>query len=295
MFEVNESPLDRGLVTANTNPYRGDNQAYINKAENNMSAFTADIVKTRNRLQEKNPDLVREIQEVYNLYYGLFLLPPNMELDHLPDAEKTMAARVGHNITHHVMYSSQPEAEEGFIVGVYRATAMMQEVASQFLNNQQDCAFAKFWSGIKSELAVVRVLSTVGCQVWLPEYTVCFDPKLDETFQFDVRSGVDIIAQFNNRVFLVDAKGRAELPVPEISHRKISDSELTNLLLRRTVGGLKPESIYRTKVVIPSRECGYLNQQSVSGNTRVYQEQLSKLGRLPDSITKSIIQALDLK
>lgn len=294
MLDIAELPIGSKLVITNANPYRGDEQQFIQKAEDNVGNLALGIRDTRNRLQEQHPDRIKEIEAVYNLFYGIFLLPSNLELDHLPEADKTMAARIAHNFTHHIVHCDQPEVDDKFIVGVYRAASMMQEAASRLLSDQQDHAFATFWSGIKSEVAIVRVLSTTGYRVLLPEYSLNPDRERDETLQFDVRSGVDIIAEKDHRVFLIDAKGRARLSVPEVVKQNSPLSSITNPLLRTEIEKIKPKILIRATVMIPSRECGSLDKSSNHPNISEYKNELKRLGQLPDYQVKMITQMLEL-
>ncbi|MBI5044576.1 MAG: hypothetical protein HZC02_01490 [Candidatus Levybacteria bacterium] len=122
---------------------------------------------------------------------------------------KEASARIQHNLAHNLFYGATEGADPAFSDNMYKILKMHHDL---FERSQvaYSSSLHNFWSGVKSELAVAKVLTENGYTVILPNYAE--EPNdfgmTQEVLDWDVRSGVDLVAAKHGQVYLLDVKGR---------------------------------------------------------------------------------------
>lgn len=123
---------------------------------------------------------------------------------------KEISARIQHNLVHGIMYAGSREADPVYTDVIYKTMCVYDKLANSLTG--ESTGLKGFWSGVKSELALVRALYRRGYKVRLPDYTQ--DPyevsdEENEVLNWDVRHGIDmVVVSPGEFVLLLDAKGR---------------------------------------------------------------------------------------
>lgn len=176
------------------------------------------------RLKNKYGDVYEPefIERIVDLYFGPFSLHPEILAHKTPEerqlsrAERhkqlVLSATIQHNLVHAFYRSGEPDASDGFVRGMYDIASFHEKISKT--RSGHEMGLDSFWSGVKSELAIVKALKKHGYRVFLPDYTQndwkAFpeDGLSSEVLQWDVHGHVDLVAENNGKIFLIDAKGR---------------------------------------------------------------------------------------
>lgn len=296
--EVTEQPKDYPLVESNPEPYNKGEGEFPKKG---LALIRHHALAAKEELVKKRPDKKDVINTAYGLFYNVFLLEEGSEKT--SDAgQKTAAASVQHNFVHHAYFATTDIASRGFSDTLLKVVSTNQWLIRETQFARDVARVLIFWSGIKSELAVVKALKDLNFPVFLPDYTQSIykeDGSLNEnneTYQFDVKEAVDLFTFVETgrgkAGVLLNVKGQvgASVKVAEMNKKQISPPmrQFLNrngadefLAVQVTVPshGLEPERVFlespldsKTKL----RKLAELNPEEkfaiVKGITRLAQE-----------------------
>lgn len=179
------------------------------------------------RLKEKFGEMYEpeQIERVVDLYFGPFSLHPEIVSNDRPanpevsgrerHNQLVLSASIQHNLVHALYYAGSGNAEQSFVTGMYDIAAFYEKLSRS--NFGHNTGIDSFWSGVKSELAVVKGLKGEGYRIFLPDYTqndwdrFPEDGLSSEVEDWDVKAHVDLIAERDGKILLVDAKGRTTI------------------------------------------------------------------------------------
>lgn len=286
MYEAKEAPPTTRLVVLNPNPYGGDERQLSRDPERLREALRG----TKERLIRQSPSSASQIEVVYDLFWGLILLP-SQEVSYLPEDQRTTGARIQQTFVHHAFYAGLPTAPDNFTIGVYRVASAMGRAARLLTDELGDNSFLLYWSGMRSELAIVKALFQNGYRVWLPDYALAGSKDEDEILQLDVRSGVDMIARRDGIIYLIDAKGGTHFRDVKVICTPQPADKLLSPLLQRIVGKMNPPFLLRAEIGIPSGGLNLGHRESFHGATE-YREEMRNFCVLPPEIEAGIIRGL---
>lgn len=241
----------------------------------------------------------------YNLELigDLFFAPFRLDLSTLestdrPD-QKELSARIQHNLAHNIFYSSLGKAENDYVERVYDSVATFENIING-RNVPNADKIKQFWNGVKSQVAVMRVLHDNGYRLTLPDYTQEPDENgmVQQVYEWDVRNGVDLIAERGGHVALIDAKGQKNLPKEQtgggVIERSsvdfvvrspdllVNDAQFARLpeSMRETIEAFEPVSVKRARIIVPTstKYLAPLKQSSnVGGRGRIEMPQFARL------------------
>lgn len=118
--------------------------------------------------------------------------------------------RIQHNLVHNLFYAGLEGADPTFSGNIYQILKMHHDLLkSPHISNP---VLRKFWSGVKSELAVIKVLAEHGHTVVLPNYAeeLNDDGMSQDVLASDVGFGIDIFTAKHGQAYGIDVKGRRE-------------------------------------------------------------------------------------
>ena len=297
MEETTEKPIAYGAIEG-MQPYK-DIEKQLEKVR--FEEVRGRVSDYKDDLMKKDPLEAAKIEAVYNLLFGIFLSPDQKR--ELTFAQKAASARLQHNLVHHVYYATRNEASDEFVRGIHRIVFVSDRLAN--VRGNEASRPLTFWSGVMSELAVVKTLTEHDWHVYLPDYTRN-DGNIyeDEVVQFDVKSGVDLIAIADDTTYLIDAKGRGGTESISVEGEVVSLNE-QNFLLRKKLAELYEElngrgeqKIVKATVVIPTagltrqRSGGSLNRLGEFALPSDFRDEMGKFCSLDDGMKESILSGL---
>lgn len=292
MPEVAEQPKDYPLVENNPEPY---NRGEIEFPKKGLSAIREHALSAKKALIKNRPDKQEIISSVYGLFYNVFLLEEGIE--NTSDAkQKVISASIQHNFVHYAYFASTDNASQEFAATVFKVASTTQWLI-------RETSFAKgikrvlmYWSGIKSELAVVKTLKNFGLPVFLPDYAQPVFKEdgsaneQNEVYQFDVREAIDLFTFVETERgkigVLVNVKGLmgAKPGVSEMNRKHVGP------LARQFLDQNKARGFVAVQVIVPS---GYLEPDRVFLNSSLPpKEKLKKLAELNPEEKFAIVKGI---
>lgn len=266
------------------------------------------------RLKIANPGMSEEtIDTICGLFFGPIMLPENMHrFGAENEAQKEMSARIQQNLVHVLFRATTEQASDRYLLHEYDYARTLQLLCESDFGKSYN--LLRFWNGVKSQLAVIHaLLDSNQYKVLIPNYAQdkTKTPERDnEILQWDVRSGVDLIAlsKDGTTALLIDAKGRKNNPeVPgdnedtfgerqdvSIDYRVLTGSEIEKLnsCVRRSIPKGVIE-IARARIVIPTA-AGYLGSFGLPAYPPDgYRQALKDFTSLKPGLAHGIIKGLE--
>lgn len=160
-------------------------------------------------VKKENPDIPEsEVEMVADLLFGPFRLDQKAIGGGKSEEERRISASIQHNIVHAVLDTQRSEASDDYVRSVYSTVSFLDRLSRSEVG--KDSGLYTFYSGIRAELGIVKSLLKAGYKVSLPDYTQDIyevpDEK-NEVLQWDVKSGIDLVAESKGELLLIDAKG----------------------------------------------------------------------------------------
>jgi len=211
-----------------------------------------------------------QIEQFKHLYFGPYMLnfeTVRGEITH--DLEqKVLSASMQHMLAHSILYASNPNAEESFTKKVF-TTAVVHDNIARGMTGKGD-GITTNWNGVLAEVGIIRVLQSQKFDVFLPNYTGNGKSVDHEVQTWDVQNGVDLVAVTPSVdrpvAILIDAKGQYKYPKDDYLNRQglriqadvtanhLSNKDIRSLpySLQKFLSQIKPEEVYRSKIIIPT-------------------------------------------
>jgi len=173
-------------------------------------------------LKRKFPGIPEEvIESVVDVTFGPIRLPEGSSSTEVnPEAYRFLetSAKMQHAYAHHVVAAGRPDADPEYAKALFPRVAIIDYLARRPALRERE--LSQFWNGVKAEAAVIKALEKAGFNVELPDYTQAeYDSSGNDVpdakrqvLQWDVLSGIDMVATKEEKVLFVDAKGRLNLP-----------------------------------------------------------------------------------
>jgi hypothetical protein len=246
-------------------------------------------MKRLNRLHTDSP---HEVDLVGDLMFGPFRLDQETLRSTRDPFSKEASAKIQHNLAHNVLYASNGDASQQYRDGMYDILAIQQNIAGS--DYGKALLLNKFWSGVRSEVGIIKSLRETGYTVWIPDYAE--DPESDENndevMEWDVKKGIDFVAQIGKKVFLADGKGRMMLkdhnvqnnevrPEPGEYYKHQKSDALGELppTLQNLIRSINPETVQKVTIVVPSLGVSVLQPRDQAHDAR---DRLRSYSTLPD-------------
>ncbi len=171
-------------------------------------------------LKKKHPDVPEEdIETVIDVTFGPMRMAPNAPEVQNGNKEELYkyietSARIQHAYSHMILEASRPDGDKAFAESVFGRVAFMDYLSKSPLGESR--GYRQFWNGVKTEVAVIKALTKQGYRVTIPDYDQSdYDeqgnliPQAEkQVFQWDIKCGIDMIAEKDGTVLFVDAKGQ---------------------------------------------------------------------------------------
>jgi hypothetical protein len=202
--------------------------------------------------EEFEPEI---IERVADLYFGPFSLHPEMVKNEKPTTpelsreerhkQRILSATIQHNLVHALYYAGSGNAGQNFVTGMYEIASFYENLSRSGFGHTM--GIDSFWSGVKSELAIVKGLKTEGYRVFLPDYSqndwerFPEDGLSSEVEDWDVKGHVDLIAEREGKILLVDAKGKTNYSDGNGGLHKVSQTDIrhTEEIVKDRVNNLR--------------------------------------------------------
>jgi hypothetical protein len=263
---------------------------------------------------KKNPTIpVEKIRDtVFPVFYGPLLLSEKTHLEGTKGFEQgeklkqnETSARIQHALTHSMLHATSEEASDKYLVNMYDHARRMQLLCESNFGRQYN--FGLFWSGVKSELAVINALQDSGkYRVLIPDYSQdpsTTPPEENEVLQWDVLSGTDIIAISNDgsEAILIDVKGRKNVEVNGMLQENTDvsvmplplDRTKVNPLIQKTLDSFGVKTVTKKRITIPTGK-QYLGTPSLPAiPSEDYKSTLKEFFSLKPHLANDIITKLD--
>jgi len=206
----------------------------------------------------------------------LFFAPFRLDVETIETAEspeqKELSARIQANLIDNIFYASMPESDSTFVERVYDIVAMFENIARNHRTVPKVDRIKQFWNGVKAAHAVADVLLENRYKVLLPNYAQEPDDNgiVCPVYEWDVKSGVDFVAERGGHIALIDAKGQKNRPKETTGGQAIERSSVDfdirseDLLrdhkqylqlpksLRDTIEDFDPISVRRVRIIVPT-------------------------------------------
>lgn len=250
-------------------------EQYFQQIEKVMGKVMGEV---KREFQDKVPE--SQIEMLGDFYFAPFRSEHGEVID---EDQKELNARIQHTLTHNILYAASSDVDPNYAANVYDTIGFYEKLAQSSLGKHEH--IKQFWNGVKSEVAVVHMLRDLGYRVFLPDYSQ--DPwevgeEENEVLQWDVRNGVDFIAEDEGRVLLIDSKGTKFIkrnnyseiierslveiiPGAEYYTRNRDNLNLLPPVLRSAVSPLNPSDVRRMTIIVPTSG-KYLNTLPPTAN-----------------------------
>jgi len=310
MTEVSDAPVSKGAVEKNPPAVLLKKVTQTGTLE---KPLTFDQIQGRvkthlDATKRQFPQVSGEkINMIFSTFFGPFMLNREVIMNPQNERQKESKARIQHHLAHGFLHASSSEADTMYSKNIYDLARSMQ-----FLCMESDVGrnneLGMYWSGVLNEVATIRALLDTGeYRIFLPDYTQ--DPakvpmEQDEVLNWDVRSGVDLIALKGTSAILIDSKG------------KISDSEARghdlddkadvtfngmrldpfqmrglNQCVAREVQKLGATEVFRARIVLPSL---YVGRSRISQMPDVdYRSGIVQATSLRPDFAKQVVSKMD--
>lgn len=216
-------------------------------------------------VKKENPEIPEaEVEMVADLLFGPFRMGQR-EVQGTKDVEeKRLLASIQHNIVHAVLDAARDGSSDEFTKTTYNTLSFINRLAQT--DAGKDSGVYGFYAGIRGELAVVRTLLESGYHVNLPDYsqdTLEISADKDEVMQWDVVSGIDLIATRSataGKVLLVNAESQYKSlgnTVPRLLPEVIVESDLGRIpqdVRDACRESLEENRVRKVKIIVPSAE-----------------------------------------
>ena len=177
--------------------------------------LAGNIPKYSKELQLKYPQIPQSVLDsVMNITFGPVRIPEGVgdfaegkESEPLREA----SAKMQHAYAHHIIAAGRSGTDPAYANAVFPRIALMEYLARRPALKERQ--LSQFWSGVKSEVAVIKALERAGYKIEIPDYVQeTTAGRAGQVLEWDVRNGIDMIASKNGNTLLVDSKGRVFLP-----------------------------------------------------------------------------------
>lgn len=290
--EVTEQPKDYLLIENNPEPY---NRREIEFPKKGLSAIREHALAAKEAVIKNRPDKQEIISSVYDLFYNVFLLEEGIE--NTSDVkQKVISASIQHNFVHHAYFAATNNASQEFAAAVFKVASTTQWLIRETSFAKEIKRVLMYWSGIKSELAVVKTLKDFGLPIFLPDYAQpVFNEngsvnEQNEVYQFDVREAIDLFTFVETERgkigVLVNVKGLmgAKPGVSEMNKKHVG------LLARQFLNQNEARGFLAVQVTVPS---DYLEPDRIFLNSALSpKEKLKKLAELSPEEKFAIVKGI---
>ena len=265
-------------------------------------------LKSSNDCKFSPETLQRHFDFVFNfLLLSQSLLDPATPEEEKNDYDKEDSARIQHQLSHSILYSTFKTAKDdplNLTYDVVRNTILR----IRNLDKKGTSTLYNHWSGVRNEVAIIRVLLQNGYRVLVPDYNQ--DPSLvpehqNGVLELDVRSGVDILAiSPNSEIILLNAKGKMDQNTMELLDVKtvnLNDPRQNGCLKESVVNvarkylGRDLRGVYQGTLVIPTQGMSFV-PSTITGPEQTTREgkqkELWDFGRLRPEHAADIITKL---
>ncbi len=160
----------------------------------------------------------KDLIDTYFLFFKLLEIDEAAlkEQRKFTSAEREDSARSQHAFSHMWYLALQKGASPAYVKSVYNLLQATDEFASAESNRDYRQILDGI-GGIRHEVAVIQTLKEAGCKVLLPTYSRPKDKLPNEVYDWDIRSGVDLIVITpDGRIILIDVKGPGALNDPKL-------------------------------------------------------------------------------
>lgn len=280
MTEVTDTPLMKRVIEHNP-PAHYLNVATKGSIMEKPLTYRGAQKRAEAMMEEiaiNNPKMPKDkSRKIWETLFCPLPLPENMlRFGAETEQQKEMSARIQQNQVHVLHHATTEQTSDRYLLHEYDYARKLQLLCETDFGKSYN--LLRFWNGVKSQLAVIHaLLDSDQYRVFIPDYAQdrAKTPERDnEVLQWDVRSGVDLIAlsKDGTTALLIDAKGRKnnqEVPGDyestfeerqdvSIDHRVLTESEIEKLnpCIRKSIPG-SASNIARVRIVIPTA-AGYL-------------------------------------
>lgn len=257
----------------------------------------------------KNNDIALspfELNLVLDLVSGPYTADRSLLVDEtyqgkLTPEQKASKARMMHNISHVIFYTSLGMMDEEEVGNIYEMIKVIDGHANSTRGEAE--GLKKWWNGLKAQLAIMRALHEQEYEIFLPNYAqnpyVGEDPVLD----WDVYNGIDLVAIKEGKAHFINCKGEHYLDHNyhngmrndvEVRKKKMTGKDiqrqpkdLHKMLLRRGI-----HTVENDMVIVPT-DLAYLPPlaEGRADDGSIYE--LAGFGRLSPSLSYRIAEELE--
>ena len=282
----------------------------------NVENYTEEMQKQfagfKGAYTEKNPKFADAADKVLKSILGIVdprISPAQKEAN--GEEERLTSARLQQELASQIFFDRNSN-DDRLIEYIYTKTYVYDYLAKLIEGSVQNGKgiskehldkFSQWWNGVRAQLALMDFWKRQGYEIYCPT-------TKDQVDRWDVHSGVDFIAQYEDpanvdkRIVCVDSKSR--IPHHDdraIIHKFGSDDRrplsyrLFDPMLARTLRTFKPardsrgreleNNIFAATILVSPTESGRLNP------TLPQREALKKFGRLSEYADDAIMNAID--
>jgi hypothetical protein len=271
MPEISVAPKTMRAIAQTERPTVAFNKAIMlpESSRHPLDVVNERVMATMEALRRSHQTVPAEtINLMGQVLFGPIALSPEQYRKNEVEDEglKLEGARVQHHLTHSFFYAGTDASSPQYSLKTQQLAEAFQKLSKGPLGDRM--GLMRFWNGMRAELATVKVFSDAGYRVFLPDYTqnpLTTPQEQNETLQWDVRKGTDMIAVSDISTFLIDAKGRylangiedrymEEKENAEVFQTEVPKQQAQNLpsALGDFIGQFPNRHISRLKILIPT-------------------------------------------